>query len=164
MEEISKMKTILLTAMLTATAYGQAQVCLPTNVSCIGAPNSTGLDALIGTPACIQGNMLQMYAERMPPYNWGYFITGSKSVFTRNPGGAAGNLCIGGSIGRFDRPGEVLWTGDMGIFDSPGMDINDWPAQPGSVLPGDTWCFQAWYRDWQANTSNFTSAIEVVFL
>ena len=39
------------------------------------------------------------------------------------------------------------------------------PANPVAVQPGDTWNFQAWYRDANPGpTSNFTDAVSVTFL
>ncbi len=44
------------------------------------------------------------------------------------------------------------------------MDLTAVPQPTGNVAvqPGDTWNFQAWYRD-IGNTNNFTDAVSVLF-
>ncbi len=43
------------------------------------------------------------------------------------------------------------------------LDLTALPVNPpGPVQPGDTWNFQAWYRD-VGNTNNFTDAVSVTF-
>ena len=77
------------------------------------------------------------------------------------PGGSDGNLCLAGKIGRF--ASQVQSSGPGGEFSIP-VDLSDLPPPLSAVLPGETWNFQAWYRD--ANpvpTSNFTQGLAVGF-
>jgi hypothetical protein len=74
------------------------------------------------------------------------------------PGGSSGTLCLGGTIGRIT----------VGAADASGayeleVDTAALPVGGGTVTvgPGETWTFQAWYRD--VGTSNFTDAAEVTF-
>ena len=83
-------------------------------------------------------------------------------------GGSQGNLCLGGNIGRFVGPGQVMDSGASGSF-AMTVNLNAMPAPTLSgtvaVQPGDTWNFQAWHRDSVGGmaTSNFTDAVSVTF-
>ena len=81
--------------------------------------------------------------------------------------GSQGNLCLAGPIGRFVGPGQILASGTTGSFTLM-LDLNQLPTPTGlvSALPGDTWFFQAWFRDMGATgaTSNFSDGVAVDFL
>ncbi|MCP3919584.1 MAG: hypothetical protein GY711_28955 [bacterium] len=74
------------------------------------------------------------------------------------PPGSQGRLCIAGTIGRHSRPGEIF----QGPVGTPGVDLGALPTTPmTAVMSGDTWSFQAWFRDGSQN--NFTDAVQVLF-
>ena len=83
-------------------------------------------------------------------------------------GGASnGNLCVGGGmnqVGRFVGPGQILSSGPDGWF-SLQLDLGAIPE--GNVFvqvqPGETWYFQAWFRDPVGLGSNFTNGTEIRF-
>ncbi len=79
-----------------------------------------------------------------------------------NPGGSQGTLCLGGAIGRLTQ--YVMNSGAGGRF-SARIDLGDLPAPLGSAVdPGETWHFQAWFRDHNPGpTSNFSDAVSVPF-
>ncbi len=81
-------------------------------------------------------------------------------------GGSAGTLCLGGSIGRYVGPGQVLNSGAAGAFELV-LDLTQHPTPTGlvAVQAGETWNFQAWYRDAVGGTpvSNFTSGRSIAF-
>ena len=80
-----------------------------------------------------------------------------------SPGGSAGNLCLGGDIGRYQN--QVMSSGPSGSITMP-VDLTFIPVNPfQSVMVGETWNFQGWYRDVIIGvpTSNFTSAISITF-
>ena len=84
-----------------------------------------------------------------PPH--GYFFASQTQDFIANPGGSQGNLCLGGNIDRF----LVLSSGSYGSF---------WLNLPQWAMPGETWNFQAWFRDNNPGpTSNFTDGVSVLF-
>jgi hypothetical protein len=87
--------------------------------------------------------------------------------FTGNPGGSQGNLCLSGSIGRYVATGQIKNSGSAGIFDLT-LDLNQTPTPTGlvSVAAGETWNFQAWYRDAVGGsaTSNFSDGLTISFL
>jgi len=103
-------------------------------------------------------NFLQLEALDLPADRFGYFLVSASQGFIANPGGSAGNLCLGGTIGRF--ASLIQSSGPNGrIAIQP--DLTDVP-QLGALLGGETYNFQAWFRD--EGSSNFTNAVEIVFL
>ena len=129
--------------------------------------NSTGLPALIsgfGTEAVL-ANFLELTASQLPQNQFGMFLNSMTQGFVANPGGSQGNLCLGGSIGRYNRPGEILNSGAGGTFTLV-LDLTDTPQPTGSVsiVPGETWNFQVWFRDKNPGpTSNFTDGLSILF-
>ena len=124
--------------------------------------NSTGLPAVIFADgsAEISDNDFRLVGYQLPPNQFGYFLTSQTQGFIPNPGGAQGNLCLGGKIGRF--VGQLQNTGNDGEFtiqvDLASLPV--WRNQP--ALAGETWYFQAWFND--GATSNFTDGLSVTFL
>jgi hypothetical protein len=130
---------------------------------CAGVPNSSGDPAAL----CLKGsdevadNDLSLIAHRLPPNQFGYFLAGQTQGLVTNPGGSQGNLCLGGTIARFSA--QIQNSGPGGTFMIP-VDLTQIPLSPPvAVLPGDSWNFQAWYRDVGGN-SNFTEAATLTFL
>ncbi len=99
------------------------------------------------------------------PANVLCMLIGSQSPgFVPGAGGSAGNLCLGGGIGRFSASiqssfslGELDFCPDAANLVSPGGLV--------AASAGDQWYFQAWYRDTVGGqaTSNFTDAISIVW-
>ncbi|MEA5547676.1 formylglycine-generating enzyme family protein, partial [Limnoraphis robusta CCNP1324] len=115
----------------------------------------------------INANRLTLVAADLPANQFGLFFTGRTQGFVANPGGSVGNLCMSGSIGRYQGPGQVLDSGAAGRIELA-VDLALTPEGAGfvQVLAGETWNFQAWFRDFGAGggaTSNFSDALEVPF-
>jgi hypothetical protein len=132
------------------------------SVYCRPVPNSTGVagtTTALGSTS-IARNELQLEAASLPMNSMGYFITSTVQGFTTQPGGSSGNLCLSGNIGRY--AGNVQSSGASGNFNL-WIDITNMPSPTGnvSILPGETWSFQAWHRDTAAGgaTSNFTRGL-----
>lgn len=127
-------------------------------------PHSGGFSAaarLIGS-SIVWANDLTVEAYDLPPQRFGFFITSEDAGFVANPGGSAGNLCLGGAIGRYIQPGEIQQSGASGVFS---LDL-DLPATPGlggiiaPMIAGQTRHFQAWFRDvTPTGYSNFSSGV-----
>ncbi|MDG1049409.1 MAG: hypothetical protein P8M11_01800 [Planctomycetota bacterium] len=153
---------------LYTTAWGGSvelgeRFCNPAAVNSTGAAAS--LSALGSTAVASQD--FTLIASQLPSSSFGFALVSQSRGFIPNPGGSQGDLCLGGSIGRFVGPGQIQQADSSGAW-SLTVDLAQVPTPTGlvAVQPGDTWSFQAWYRDAVAGvtTSNFTSAIEVDFL
>lgn len=138
--------------------------CLGTTY-CPAIPNSSGLAATLcmGDSISVASNQTRMFATEVASGQFGIFLAGTASDFVAQPGGSQGNLCLGGQLVRFTD--SLQNSGPDGILDwTP--NLFDFPANPSvAVAPGETWYFQAWFRDANPQpTSNFSDAVEVTFL
>ncbi len=130
-------------------------------------PNSTGAFGslrLAGTNLIGIGS-LTMEASGIPVGALGLFLVGSGSGLLNPVVGSQGSLCLGGSIGRFRGPGQVLAADASGRI-SVTIDTTTVPSPsgPAVVSSGQRYYFQAWHRDLNPNpTSNFTSAVALRF-
>lgn len=135
---------------------------------CTANPNSTGFAASISASgsAVVSNNSLTLRASTLPQLVFGLFLVSRDQDFVTNPGGSAGNLCLGGMIGRYVGPGQVQNSGVAGTI-SLALDLSQIPQPNGfvSAAAGETWNFQAWYRDGNSAgvTSNFTTGLEITF-
>ena len=134
---------------------------------CTSPANSTGAPAAFTASgsSAIPFNRLDFRCESLPQFAFGHFLCSAIQDFVPNPGGSQGNLCLGGSIGRFVGPGQIQNSGSSGVI-SLTVDLGSLPQPLGSVsaLPGETWSFQAWFRDANPNTtSNFSNGVAVTF-
>ncbi|MGK0219772.1 MAG: hypothetical protein ACI9HE_003277 [Planctomycetota bacterium] len=133
-----------------------------------GAPNSTGMPGIMGLSGSViaADANLTAHASQMPNGEFAYFIASRTQGFVANPGGSQGNLCVLGSIARFNRAGEVgAVAGGQFSLQLPMGDFPEPPSGSVAVLAGDTWNFQCWHRDLLNGvpTSNFTDATELTF-
>ncbi len=136
--------------------------------TCLGQPNSTGAAATISVAGSnvVGANQTALVATRLPANTVGYFLSARAAAQTPLPGFGQGLLCLAAPIGRHNRPGEVLTSGVTGRFVLQ-LELADIPTPTGTVavLAGETWHFQAWYRDTNPTpTSNLTSGVRVLFL
>ena len=135
---------------------------------CGPAPlNSAGHSAEIVASGSrlVADNDFELTVTGLPPGVFGMFLAAQSDGFVPNPGGSAGNLCLGGSIGRQTGPGQILGSGMAGEF-SLALDLTSVTMPTGStaVASGETWWFQAWYRDGVSSAgSNFSDAVRVRF-
>jgi len=143
--------------------YGQIGVnyCSP-NTNSTG---STGALLVTGSGFVVR-NELHLAASQLPLSATLFFLTSRTQGFIANPGGSQGNLCLGGSIGRFVGPNQILNTGGTGTA-SLFLDLTQQPTPMGLVMvqPGESWSFQAWHRDTSggSTTSNLTNGSTVSF-
>ena len=128
--------------------------------------NSTGQSALISAfgSTTASFNLVTLTATQLPQNVFGYFLNSDVQDFKPFAGGSQGNLCLGGAIGRHAK--QIANSGPAGelIID---VDLTALPRPGGthSVVGGETWNFQCWFRDKVGGvpTSNFTDGIEIVF-
>lgn len=153
----------LVTKRTTSSTVGQ--------LICIGEANSTSQGAsmcAIGSPVA-SVNDVTFEVSGLPANVFGFFVV-SRDINFVSPGSTEGTLCITSlGIGRYDL--DVLDSGPTGEFAFT-IDTSVIPFSAGGVsfravaLAGDTYNFQAWYRDTTMggmNTSNFTDAISILF-
>lgn len=138
--------------------WGQAY-CSPAVANSTGGP---GTIRSLGSPVALDG-LLELHAADLPNFQFAYFLASQTTALIVGPGGSQGNLCLGGSIGRFNA--QVGGTNAMGEF-SIVVDTRNLPDPlPAVVAGGQTWNFQCWYRDSNPSaTSNFTDAVQHTFL
>lgn len=126
--------------------------------------NSSGsAGALMGFGSTVaMDNDLTLVASNLPVQEFGYFLTSMDMGFVAAPMGSQGNLCLGGTIGRY--VADVASSGPAGKLLSS-LDLMDMPAPVQMMVgPGETWYFQCWHRDQNPGpTSNFTEGLRVVF-
>lgn len=135
---------------------------------CTGVPNSLGqTGSLSATGSAIASvNDVTLLVASLPPNEFAIFVTSQTQGFTPNAGGSSGTLCLGGAIGRFQGPGQIMASSATGAITLP-IDVTRIPTSMGtaSVTAGQTWNFQTWYRDriFGFATSNFTDALSITF-
>ncbi|MEL6712924.1 MAG: PQQ-binding-like beta-propeller repeat protein [Planctomycetota bacterium] len=131
-----------------------------------GVPNSTGVQATLqlgGSP--FAGRTVEATVSGLQPGGMLGLLAVSDSLAPPIPiAGSQGQLCLGGSIGRFvgqiqaaDAAGQQQFTVDSTAIPSA---IGLAAAQPGS-----TYVFQQWHRDTTggAATSNTSNAVALTF-
>lgn len=130
--------------------------------------NSTGAQGQMSAAgsADVALNDLTLTVDGLPANAFGFFLLSQSQAFIPSPGTSMGNLCVGGSIGRFVGPGQIQNSGAGGSF-SLLIDLTQIPQPTGfvSAQPGDTWNFTAWYRDslGGSSTSNFADGLTITF-
>ena len=113
------------------------------------ALNSIGCQArmsAVGSSRIADGDFT-LRADGVPAGAFGMFLAGRS--FDEVPlATSAGPLCLGGAIGRFSLPGQIVQSSSAGSF-ALSIDLTALPQPNGSVAAqvGSTWTFQAWYRD-----------------
>ena len=126
---------------------------------CDSTANSTGVPArlfLNGSDVAAD-NALRLDASSLPSQTFGYFLCSRHQGFFASPGGSQGNLCLGAPVGRFLQ--QVQSSGSSGRI-SITADLTALPTPSGPVVAvaGETWNFQAWFRDANPTlTSNLTN-------
>lgn len=144
-------------------------VAFVSSMVCAGQPSSAGPGAnLVATGSrLVMLDRTTLVGSDMPPGSFGLFLTSLQVSAPVPITGSQGELCLGGPIGRFNRPGEIGAADGAGILRHR-LDLTDIPdAVLGSVLVvgPETRFFQLWYRDslGGVSTSNLSAAAAVDF-
>jgi hypothetical protein len=127
--------------------------------------NSTGVPTVISAwgVTTVATNDVRLDVVSLPLRTFGIFLTSQTQGFIPNPGSSQGNLCLGGAIGFYSK--NLVNSGSSGQF-SLQLDLTQTPTPSGlvAVQPGETWNFQAWYRDKnRIKTSNLADGISITF-
>jgi len=132
-------------------------------------PNTSGGSAVLtasGSEVAANNNVT-LQASSLPANQFGFFLTSMTQGLVMNPGGSNGNLCLGGTIGRYVGSGQIMNAGAGGTI-SLTLDLTQTPAGGVfvSIAAGETWNFQAWFRDigpMGQPESNFTDGRSITF-
>jgi FG-GAP repeat len=137
---------------------GQAETYRP------GEPNSEGAEAMLHAYGSrrVSLNRLTLRADLLPAGEPTLFLTSPTTGFVPHPGGGNGTLWLGAPLARLHAAPVVA---DSYGSASLKLDLTSIPLDPPvSIQPGQTWYFQAWYRDQDPGpTSNFTEAVGMTF-
>lgn len=125
--------------------------------------NSTGLPAVLNScgVVTVSSNPVGIPINWLPPNSTGLLLNSLNINFVAHPAGSQGNLCLGAPIGRYT--GNVFTTDPFGSTVNIALDLTQTPT-PGrvvSILAGETWYFQCWFRD--RASSNLPNAIGIAF-
>ena len=126
-------------------------------------PNSTGQSAALQVAGCstLFGNNLDLLASRMPLNQLGIFLVSRTSGMSPFGGSSQGLLCLSAPLGRF--VSQAASTGPSGTLELQ-VDLTSLPVGilGAAAMPGESWYFQAWFRDANpGSTSNTTQGISV---
>ena len=137
-----------------------------TNYCGPAVPNSSGNSAVISAigSELASVNDVTLFADDLPLNQFNYFLTGTGQAFIPNPAGSQGNLCLGGVGGRYNQPGNILFSGATGSVQLD-IDLTAMPTNPVQmVISGQSWYFQNWFRDQNpTSASNFTDGLQIAF-
>ena len=156
-------------ATLDLNANGVLDSCeaIGTNYCSPAIANSTGAPAEI----LALGSELLFFSDvtltvrGLPQNTFAMFFTSQTQGYAFPIPGSQGALCVLGLTGRYIQPGQIMSSGSSGTLMFP-LDFLSIPTPMGFTFaqPGDTWNFQAWYRDANPTvTSNFTDAVGITF-
>ncbi|MFT7678878.1 MAG: hypothetical protein ACI8QC_002876 [Planctomycetota bacterium] len=141
--------------------------------------NSSGSSVeLFGVASGSAGSGWHLDAHGGPPNQAGYFLVSAGNNGSVSVG--QGTLCLdspagrynpvfggaGNSLGVFNGAGDLLNAVGTGGASGNGFDIPANLPSPigGAILPGSTWHFQVWYRDFNpGSTSNFSNGQTIQF-
>ena len=157
-------------ATLTGSASAQISSFCTTQNNSSGAPATLALSGSVN----VTDNGLTFAISSLPSFNYNMAQRGTFGVLLASrsfnttgtmPAGSMGTLCLTSFF--FDS--TAIIAGDMSGSAAGAIDLTNLPSGLGSVMPGDTVAFQAWYRDVDnsmgmlTTTSNFTNAVQVDF-
>lgn len=133
---------------------------------CMAVANSTGLAGVMSATGSdmVANNSLTLGASQLPSNQFGIFVTSQSATMGTPAMGSDGIICLGGFVGRFTSPSQIVNSAAGGAF-SLAVDLNAFPQSGGAapVMSGQTWFFQAWHRDTVGLGSNFTDGLEIPF-
>jgi len=107
-------------------------------------------------------NAVTLQVDGVPPNQFGLFVASREAGFVPPPlSNTNGNLCLSGVLGRFNIVRQADAAGQFSLF----IDTRNIPQGGGTatILAGESWRFQAWFRDPTGAGSNFTDGLAILF-
>lgn len=149
---------------------GTCQSCICGPTGCLSNPTGTGMNAtmtITGSSSVAADNVTLTAA--FSPNSFGFFLTSQTPGFAANPGGSAGNLCLGSDLGRFQQ--LAMSSGSTGTISISTLS-GQWSVQnipqasgPYAAVPGSTSYFQCWFRVATSTLgSNFTDGTSITWI
>ncbi len=137
------------------------------SATCTANANSTGGPAELRASGSrsVGLNQFAVTLRNAPSGEFAAFLVGRSTQISTLPG-SAGLLCLGAPFGIFRGPGQIRQTDPGGSVLAP-IDLTRIPAGPGfhAVQGGETWIFQALFRDTTPlGGSNLSPAVAVTFV
>ncbi len=114
--------------------------CTPSVVNSLGVG---GILSAVGSSS-ITANDLVFIASRIPDNQVGFLLMSDTVIAPTVPVGSNGNLCLGGSIDRFNS--VLVNSGEYNEMRYE-LDLTDLPPTATAPTSGETRHFQFWYRD-----------------
>ncbi|MFT7679064.1 MAG: hypothetical protein ACI8QC_003063 [Planctomycetota bacterium] len=132
---------------------------------CLAVPNSSGQSGKLfptGSQTATDNDFV-LVASALPEDSFGMVLVGRDPALLLGAYGSLGILCLDPMTLGMVRQ-SVRVTGEAGFMAMP-VDLSSVPTNPvQSILAGETWRFQVWYRDKIPNhVSNMTEAISITF-
>ncbi|MEL6716669.1 MAG: hypothetical protein AAFP86_23030 [Planctomycetota bacterium] len=136
---------------------------------CVAALNASGRSASIEARGSRRVDLgdLTLVARDMPVGSFGIFMAARAQGYV--PGAGLGTLCLGGEIGYFRLAPQIRRVDRTGAFELE-LDLEALPLGPilQPAQPGQTWYFQAWFRDGLPGlgglaSHNFSDGVSVRF-
>ena len=135
---------------------------------CMAAPNSTGQIAAmsaVGSRIAADGDVTLM-TSGLPINQFGIYVTSMDQGFNMGTFGTSnGNICLSGAIGRFTMMSQIVNSGSTGEFTFvvPTSNVPQGNGQV-TIMAGETWNFQCWFRDTVGLGSNFSDGLSIQFI
>lgn len=131
--------------------------------SCSSTPTSTGKVASLQATGSKIANYedLELFAKDLPHHSWGHFLASPTQDWVIPPG-AQGPLCLGAPVARLST--VPYNTAASGFFRHQVETLSIPFDTPYAIQPGETWYFQAWFRDNDPSpTIGFSDAVSIQF-
>jgi hypothetical protein len=135
-----------------------------TTICAQSIPNTLGVFAHItaaGSDLAAAGEF-ELTASDLPNNSFGYFLVGTQVGLVATP---IGEVCVGGNIGRFVGPGQIMNTGSNGSYTL--TIVGPFPGNPATAIAsGSTYVFQSWNREPFLNpptNSRLSDAVSILF-
>lgn len=133
---------------------------------CSSSPNASGRHARLQTRGSVAAadQDVTLACLDMPANTFALFLASRDAGFVPNVGGSLGDLCLGGTLGRFN---SLIQNSGAARIAEAAIDITAIPegGVASTAMAGETWRFQCWFRDIAGGlpASNFSDAVALTF-